>query len=180
MRDTTRFIFHFLQPLCNVTAICTSPRLAMTTFLIRPAAPDDAEVLADFNLEMARETERKPLERDVVLSGVRGVLENQRNGFYFLANDTAGNILGALLVTFEWSDWRDGLIWWIQSVYVVPHWRGRGVYRALYAQVKTQAQSAQNVKGLRLYVERENFGAQQVYARLGMSETPYRIFEEMF
>lgn len=85
----------------------------MNSFLIRSAVPQDAEILADFNVEMARETEDKPLERDVVLSGVRGVLENAANGFYLLACDENQAVIDALLVTFEWSDWRDGPIWWI-------------------------------------------------------------------
>ncbi len=152
----------------------------MKPFLIRSAALADAQTLADFNVEMARETEEKPLEREVVLQGVRGVLEEARNGFYLLADDSAGRIIGALLITFEWSDWRNGPIWWIQSVYVVPDWRGRGVYRALYAGVKSLAQSTSDVRGVRLYVERDNLNAQKVYARLGMIETPYRIFEELF
>lgn len=152
----------------------------MNDFLIRDARVGDAEIIADFNVEMARETEHRELDAQIVLSGVRDALENPEKGFYLVATDEAGETVAALLVTYEWSDWRNATFWWIQSVYVVPEWRGRGIYRALYAQTKARAQNDPNVCGLRLYVERDNANAQAVYAKLGMSETPYRVFEEEF
>lgn len=152
----------------------------MTDFSIRRAIPADADLLADFNVEMALETEDHHLDRAIVRQGVRGPLENDGNGFYLVAVDSEGAVIGGLLITFEWTDWRDGVLWWIQSVYVVPAWRGRGVYRALYAEVKSQAQATGNVRGIRLYVERDNVTAQAAYKRMGMQETPYRIYEEIF
>lgn len=152
----------------------------MTNFSIRRAGPEDADLLADFNVEMALETEHYQLDRAIVREGVRGPLEDEGNGFYLVAVDESGAVIGGLLVTFEWTDWRNGMLWWVQSVYVVPQWRGRGVYRALYAEVKARAQSASNVRGLRLYVERDNRIAQAAYQKLGMTETAYKMYEEIF
>jgi ribosomal protein S18 acetylase RimI-like enzyme len=152
----------------------------MSDFSIRRARPEDADLLADFNVEMALETEDYRLDRATVREGVRGPLETEGNGFYLVAVDGGGAVIGGLLVTYEWTDWRNGVLWWIQSVYIVPAWRGRGVYRALYAEVKAQAQATGNVRGLRLYVERDNTNAQAAYQKLGMQETHYRIYEEIF
>ena len=112
-----------------------------------------------------------------MLRGVEAVLSDPGHGFYVVA-DTGGEIAGSLLVTFEWSDWRNGRFWWIQSVYVRPAYRRRGVYRALHEFVRDRARSTGGVVGLRLYVERENAVAQRTYAALGMDETPYRMYEE--
>ena len=146
---------------------------------IRPrlAAAGDAPTLAGFNQAMAMETEAKALAAEVVLAGVETALRDPGHGFYVVA-DTGREIVGSLLVTYEWSDWRNGRIWWIQSVYVRPGHRRRGVYRALHEFVRDQARSAGGVVGLRLYVERENLAAQRTYAALGMSETPYLVYEE--
>ena len=127
---------------------------------------------------MALETEAKSLPMETLLPGVEAVLRDPDHGFYLVA-DSGGEIAGSLLVTFEWSDWRNGRMWWIQSVYVRPAHRRRGVYRALHEAVRERARAAGDVVGVRLYVERENVAAQRTYAALGMSETPYRIYEEM-
>jgi GNAT superfamily N-acetyltransferase len=125
---------------------------------------------------MAQETEGKTLDRAVLAHGVRGVIDEPRRGFYLVA-ERAGEAIGGLLVTYEWSDWRGGDFWWIQSVYVVPQARRGGAFRALYAAVREQARAAGAV-GLRLYVETENHRAQRTYAELGMARCHYFMYEE--
>lgn len=146
---------------------------------IRDAKIEDAARIADFQVQMARETEERELRLEIVLPGVENLLENPAHGFYLVAMEEK-TVIAALLVTFEWSEWRNGQFWWIQSVFVAPDYRGRGIYRALFATVKSRAQSDASVCGLRLYVERDNTGAQAVYKKMGMRETPYRIYEEEF
>ena len=145
---------------------------------VRPATPDDAETLAAFNAGLARETEDKELDRDVLLRGVRALLADPAKGRYLVAEED-GRPLGALALTLEWSDWRDGWFWWIQSVYVDPEARGRGVYRALHEQVVAEARSAGDVRGIRLYVEKENTAAQRTYEKVGMSPSCYDIYEQV-
>ena len=143
----------------------------------RLAVAGDAVTLAGFNQAMALETETKVLADAAVLPGVEAVLRDAGHGFYVVA-DTGREVVGSLLVTYEWSDWRNGRIWWIQSVYVHPGHRRRGVYRALHEFVRVRARSTGGVVGLRLYVERDNAAAQRTYAALGMLETPYLVYEE--
>ena len=143
----------------------------------RVAVAEDAATLAGFNRAMALETESKSLPMETLLPGVEAVLRDPDHGFYVVAG-SGREIAGSLLVTFEWSDWRNGRMWWIQSVYVRPSHRRRGVYRALHEAVRERARVAGDVVGIRLYVERENVAAQRTYAALGMTETPYRIYEE--
>lgn len=143
---------------------------------IRTARPADAGIIADFNARMAWETERRRLNSARVLRGVRGLLRDKAKGIYFVAEEK-GIIAGQLLITFEWSDWRNGNFWWIQSVYVAPEFRERGVFRALYAHVLKLAKSRRDVCGLRLYVEQDNRRAQKAYLRLGMKESHYKFFE---
>ncbi|HEX7325212.1 MAG TPA: GNAT family N-acetyltransferase [Rhodanobacteraceae bacterium] len=145
---------------------------------IRAATASDIPFLVDCNAAMALLTEHKTLDRDVLTRGTRAVFDAPRHGAYRVA-DRAGKPAGCLLVTYEWSDWRNGDWWWIQSVYVVPEARRHGVFRALYADTQRRARAAGAV-GLRLYVERENARAQQTYAALGMSEEPYRMLHEAF
>ena len=144
----------------------------------RVAVADDAATLARFNQAMALETETKTLVEGNLLTAVKTVLSDPRHGFYVVA-DTGREIAGALLVTYEWSDWRNGRFWWLQSVYVRPEHRRRGIYRTLHEFVRNRARSAGGVVGLRLYVERENAAALRTYAALGMNETAYRMYEEM-
>ena len=148
-------------------------------FLVREASAQDARAIATFQIAMARETEHRELDAETVIAGVTGVLQNPKHGFYLVATEQK-TVVASLLLTFEWSDWRNGVFWWIQSVYVGPNWRRRGIFRALFAEVKRRAQEDEAVRGLRLYVERDNAEAQMVYARLGLSETPYRICEVEF
>jgi GNAT superfamily N-acetyltransferase len=146
---------------------------------VRAAAASDHAKLVAFNQAMAAETEDKPLNEDVLSAGVRRLLEAPEYGTYYVA-ERGDEVIGALMVTTEWSDWRNGLFWWIQSVYVAPEHRRSGVYRALHTHVRDLARAHPGVCGLRLYVERENHVAMRTYARLGMHETVYRMFEESF
>lgn len=145
---------------------------------IRTATAADAETLAQFNEAMARETEDKPLDPDTVRAGVRRVLDGDRPGFYLVAvrDET---VVGALMITTEWSDWRNGLFWWIQSVYVRPNARRTGVYRQLHRTVRTRARESDDVCGIRLYVEKDNADARSAYEALGMTQSPYRMYEEL-
>lgn len=150
----------------------------MSEVKIRKASPADAVVLIDFNTEMARETEGKQLDQDIITAGVHKLLQNETLGFYVVA-ETDGEIAGSLMITTEWSDWRNGDFWWIQSVYVKPEYRRRGIYRSLYNFIKQSADNAPDVCGFRLYVERDNSAARKTYESLGMHETSYRLFEEI-
>jgi GNAT superfamily N-acetyltransferase len=148
-------------------------------FEIRAAEGSDAETIAKFNAAMARETEHLDLDPERLLNGVRALLCDPGKGFYLVAC-AGGEVIGQLMITYEWSDWRNGNFWWIQSVYVRPDWRGEGVFRRLYQEVERQARQLGGCCGLRLYVELDNTRAQQVYARLGMRETAYKIYESDF
>lgn len=145
-------------------------------FELRAARAADAPVLAGFNCAMARETEGLALDPETVAAGVAALFTHPQHGFYTVA-EAGDALVGALLVTKEWSDWRNGLFWWLQSVYVRPDWRRRGVYRALYRHVREQARAAPGVCGFRLYVERDNQRARRTYESLGMVRTPYLMYE---
>lgn len=149
-----------------------------TTTELREARRADIAALVSFNAAMAWETEHKRLDPAVLEPGVAAVFDDPRRGFYLVA-ERAGVVVGGLLVTFEWSDWRCGDWWWVQSVYVIPEARGQGVFGALYRAIEARARSAGAV-GLRLYVERDNRRAQRTYAALGMEETAYRMYEQAF
>lgn len=144
---------------------------------IRAARPEDAATLVEFNRRLALETEGLELAGEVLARGVAAALNDPAKGRYFVYERNA-RVVGQLMFTLEWSDWRDGWFWWIQSVYVEASARRQGVFRALYAHVRDQARAAGNVVGLRLYVEEHNTRAQETYAREGMSRTPYRVFEQ--
>ena len=150
----------------------------MTQVIIRRAAAADLAAIVAFNQAMAWETERRELPADVISPGVEGLFNAPQYGFYLVAA-AAAEVVGSLMVTFEWSDWRDGLIWWIQSVYVRPEWRRRGIYRDLYQHAKSLGAAQGSVRGFRLYVEKDNVVAQRTYASLGMRESDYKLFEEM-
>lgn len=143
---------------------------------VRDATANDAPTIAEFNLRMAWETESLRLDSATVHSGVRNVFADPSRGRYFVA-EVKGVVAGCLLVTKEWSDWRDGDLWWIQSVYVEKEHRRAGAFRAMYAHVRSVAQAA-GVRALRLYVERHNDRAKQTYASLGMSLTEYEVMQE--
>ncbi|MBL8300955.1 MAG: GNAT family N-acetyltransferase [Rhodanobacteraceae bacterium] len=151
----------------------------MTDIHIRAATLDDLAFLVDANAAMALETENKQLDRERLTRGVAAVFADARRGFYRIA-EHRGRVVGSLLVTFEWSDWREGDWWWIQSVYVLPDARRHGVFRALYAQVESDARVTSGVIGLRLYVEWENARAQRTYAALGMAQEHYHMYARPF
>jgi GNAT superfamily N-acetyltransferase len=143
---------------------------------LRRARDDDAATIADFNAAMALETEQLTLDRRTLDAGVRAALDDEAKAVYFLA-EIDGRVVGQLMITHEWSDWRNGTLWWIQSVYVHQAHRRRGVFRALYLHARDQAKRAGAV-GVRLYVEENNHVGQATYQSLGMSMTHYRVMEE--
>jgi ribosomal protein S18 acetylase RimI-like enzyme len=145
---------------------------------IRLAGRRDAPALTAFNRAMALETEAKELFPHVIGAGVRRLLARPASGFYVVA-ERERQVIGALLITKEWSDWRNGDFWWVQSVYVLPEHRGRGVYRRLYRHVQRLAARRRSVVGFRLYVDHDNTRARRVYRSLGMQETRYAVFEQL-
>ncbi len=144
---------------------------------IRPARADDLNVIVQFNEAMGLETEKKTLDDAVIREGVRRLLADERRGQYFIA-EIDGMVVGQTMVTTEWSDWRSGYFWWIQSVYVSPEFRRRGIFRALHTQVREAARRSGDVCGVRLYVHEANARAMEAYQNLGMDRTHYAMFEE--
>jgi GNAT superfamily N-acetyltransferase len=145
---------------------------------VRPAQSGDLEALVAGNAALAVETEGVRLDIETLRQGITALLESRAPGRYFVA-ELDGRVVGQLLTTYEWSDWRNRMVWWIQSVYVVPEVRERGVLRALYERARREALAA-GAGGLRLYVDNRNARAQAVYAALGMAGDHYRVFEDMF
>jgi ribosomal protein S18 acetylase RimI-like enzyme len=147
---------------------------------VRFAEEKDASALISFNQAMAIETEGKSLDTRILQQGVNAVFQDIGKGFYVVAEELESNekVVGCLMITFEWSDWRNAWFWWIQSVYVMPEYRKQGIYRRLYEFVKEEARKSGNVCGFRLYVDRNNKIAQQAYEKLGMKESNYIMFEE--
>ncbi len=145
-------------------------------FSIRIATASDAQLLAHWAQTMAMETEQKQLDADTVLKGVQAGIADAKRARYFIAM-AAERPAGTLMLTTEWSDWRNGDWWWIQSVYVHPEFRRQGVFQSLYAHVKQMAEHTPDVCGLRLYVEHENKNAQRTYEMLGMQDAGYRMME---
>lgn len=158
------------------------------TLRVREAHLRDAELLAQWAIAMAWETENKRLDPATVLAGVEAGLTDPAKARYFIAmreiavagRETIGEAVGTLMLTREWSDWRCGDWWWIQSVYVLETHRRQGVFAALYRHVEQLARDSERVVGLRLYVERDNERAQRTYATLGMADAGYRMFEREF
>jgi ribosomal protein S18 acetylase RimI-like enzyme len=146
--------------------------------VIRAARPDDWPVIVDFNVRLAQESEGKALNRDDVEPGVRNLLADARKGRYFVA-EVEGQLVGQLMHTFEWSDWRNGDIWWLQSVYVLPEFRRQGVFRALFDKLSSEAEADPNVVGLRLYVEEHNTRAHETYRQLGLTSGGYLVMQRM-
>jgi ribosomal protein S18 acetylase RimI-like enzyme len=146
---------------------------------IRDAVASDGATIAAFNSRIAVETEGRELDPGTVRRGVSALLADRGKGRYWLAEDD-GKVVGQLMITLEWSDWRDGMLWWIQSVYVHTDYRRRGVFSSLYQHVERLAEADPEVVGIRLYVEKENLRAQQTYDRLGMSMTDYQVMQVIF
>ena len=145
---------------------------------VRRGEMGDADVIARFNSAMAFETEGKELIAEVIGAGVRRLIETPSLGFYLVA-EHEGKVVACLMITNEWSDWRNGLFWWIQSVYVDAAYRRKGVYRRMYEEVRSLAKAQPGVCGFRLYVEKENEVAHATYTALGMKETDYFMYEEL-
>ncbi|NKF50757.1 GNAT family N-acetyltransferase [Shewanella sp. WXL01] len=145
--------------------------------IIRKALNTDLDSLVAFNQAMALETEGLKLDEQTLQRGVKGMLEHSERGFYLVA-EVEGAVIGSLMVTFEWSDWRAEQYYWIQSVYVSPEYRRKGIYSALYNQVKQIARDKNDGRCFRLYAEHDNHNAHSTYKKLGMSESHYLMFEE--
>lgn len=152
----------------------------MSSFEISPATPDDAPTIVAFNIALAAESENRPLDAATVRAGVKAVLSDPAKGRYFVARLTAGPeagaVIGQVMVTVEWSDWRNGPLWWVQSVYVRADHRRRGVFRSLFRHVLSAA-AAEGSPAVRLYVEEHNAAARATYAALGMGSTGYLVLE---
>jgi len=142
---------------------------------IRKAIPEDSSVIIDFQQKMAWETEKITLNPDIINKGVNAVFDKPGRGQYWVA-ETDGNVIASLLITYEWSDWRNSDVWWFQSVYVLPGYRRTGVFRSMYAFIKNEAERL-GVAGLRLYVETNNVRAQKTYEALGMHSEHYTMYE---
>lgn len=144
---------------------------------IRPATIDDVDVVVDYNRRLAEESEGRALPLERLQPGVRAALESPEACAYFIA-EHGGRIVGQTMVTYEWSDWRNGRFWWIQSVYVTADARRRGVFRQLYRHIQQLAKNSRDCCGLRLYVEEHNEVAQRTYRQLGMKPSGYHVLEE--
>ena len=138
---------------------------------------NDIEAITGFQIAMAMESEGTVLDQERVHNGVTAVMEEESKGTYIIAR-TEDRPIASLMITREWSDWNNGWYWWIQSVYVRPEYRGKGAYRAMYAKIKEMAHE-QGVTQVRLYVDKTNYRAQQVYKKLGMDECHYLMYEEV-
>lgn len=143
---------------------------------VRTATIKDLETLVDFQVAMARETEGIDLQLETVEKGVKAVLNDPAKGKYYIA-EINNKVVSSLLTTFEWSDWRNGTVLWIQSVYVMPQYRRRGVYRRMYSHIKTMVLSSDNLNGIRLYADKSNLPAHKTYINLGMNQDHYITFE---
>ncbi|MEI7906112.1 MAG: GNAT family N-acetyltransferase [Bacteroidota bacterium] len=147
--------------------------------LIRTAIPSDVQTIAQFNSAIADETEHLHLEMERLLKGVSGMFEDPSRGFYLVA-EIDGTIVGQLMITYEWSDWRNGVFWWIQSVYVKKEFRAKKIFSSLYHHIHSMAKEQPNICGIRLYVEKENELAHTIYEKLGMKKTDYDLLEVDF
>ncbi len=147
-----------------------------STITVRKAELSDAGTIVGFNVAMAHETEDKGLDAGIVTKGVQAVIQDPKKGFYLLA-EFGGAVVGQLMVTFEWSDWRNKNFWWIQSVYVIPEYRGKKIFSILYRHIEEMAKKEGDAAGLRLYVEKDNQVARKVYLNMGMCESHYRMYE---
>jgi GNAT superfamily N-acetyltransferase len=142
---------------------------------IRKAETGDSEKIISFQLAMALETEGLKLNESTLTEGVRGVFEDSSRGQYYVA-ESGGSVIASLLITYEWSDWRNTQVWWFQSVYVLPQFRRSGIFRSMYSHIREEAVRS-GVGGLRLYVETNNLAARKTYEALGMSSDHYTMYE---
>lgn len=144
----------------------------------RKAHASDHETITRFQLAMALETEKLKLDPEICSRGVRAVFTDSHKGTYYVC-ERDGRVLGSLLIIVEWSDWRNGTVWWIHSVYTLPDGRGAGVFKALYEHVKGLVNADEGLRGLRLFVDKSNSSAQVVYKKIGMTDEHYSLFEWM-
>ncbi|MHC4203300.1 MAG: GNAT family N-acetyltransferase [Planctomycetota bacterium] len=149
------------------------------TLSVRTGQDKDIDTLAKFNIALAWETEQKQLSPPIVTQGLQKLFKNPYYGFYIVA-EIDDEVVGCCMVTYEWSDWRCGIFWWIQSVYVKSEFRRQGIFRKLYEFLKEKASQEKNVCGFRLYVEKSNHTGKKTYAGVGMKEAPYEFYEEPF
>lgn len=150
---------------------------------IRPAGRDDVDSIVAFSAAMAMETEQRRLDQARLREGTQSLLSTPSLGFFMVAEVQIAQrpvLIGQLMITYEWSDWRNGVFWWIQSVYVDPQWRRRGVFRRMHDAVASQAKADPKVCGIRLYVEEDNHSAETVYQRVGLARSAYRVYEDDF
>ncbi|GAB4172570.1 MAG: GNAT family N-acetyltransferase [Calditrichia bacterium] len=145
---------------------------------VRKATDQDIPTIVRFNAAMAQETEQLILNQEILTNGVLRLFRQPEYGFYIVA-ESGGEVVGCLMITYEWSDWRNGLFWWIQSVYVKPEWRRKKVYSSMINKIKEMAGEDKDVIGFRLYVDKDNKVAQQTYRNQGMSPCHYLMFEEL-
>lgn len=153
------------------------------SFIVRPARESDLETILQYSTAMAKETEGRPLDTTTLRAGIIALMRSPKHGSFILAEracEGRQSPVGQLMITYEWSDWRNGEFWWVQSVYVHPAWRRQGVYRAMHRYILDQAKQQTNICGIRLYVERNNPTAQTVYQRMGLSPTGYLVYEQDF
>lgn len=151
--------------------------------IVRPARQEDLDSIVAFSAAMALETEGRLLDQSRLREGTLSLLKAPERGFFVVAElpDTEScRLVGQLMITFEWSDWRNAVFWWVQSVYVAPAWRRQGIYRTMHDHIVAQAKSNPQVCGIRLYVEQENRTAQTVYQRVGLAPSAYAVYEQDF
>lgn len=146
--------------------------------IIRQATETDAPSIVEFQLAMAWETENLKLDEPTVVKGVAAVFADSSKGVYYVA-ETDGKVVGSLLTTFEWSDWRNGTVLWIQSVYVRPEYRKRSIFSKLYKHVQKMVVESANLRGIRLYADKTNTPAHGVYEHMGMTAEHYQMYEWM-
>ena len=145
---------------------------------IRLANQEDKFLIADFQIKMAKETEDLSLNIETVNNGVMSVFQNPHKGKYIVA-EINDKVVASLMLTYEWSDWRNSVVLWIQSVYVLPEYRGKGIFKSLYIFVKNMTNEDENISGIRLYVDKTNKNAMEVYKAIGMNGEHYKLFEWM-
>ncbi len=148
-------------------------------YTTRPAVAADRDVIARYNAAMALETESKTLDLPTLTAGVQRVFDEPSHGRYFVAEHPEHGVVGCAMVTYEWSDWRNGVLWWLQSVYIHPEHRRRGVFGMIYDAIRQAGEASGGVIGYRLYVEKDNTPAQQTYRKLGMVPGGYEVYEAM-
>ncbi len=159
-----------------IASVLSQKKIKMSETKIRRATIEDISTIVEFNEAMALETEEKILDRSILNSGVKAVFQDPKHGFYIIC-ELDQTVRASLMITYEWSDWRNGMYMWIQSVFVQKEYRQQGLYKLMYDYVKTLVEKDSNFAGVRLYVDEKNLNAQKVYTKLGMEKSNYQLFE---